>query len=183
MEPALCALRAETDSGWIMPDLLIVDDDARIVELTSWFLQQSGHTVRSALSYAAARIELCSRVPDLMLADLELGAESGREELPRLAAEGVLPPTLVISGFLDAELQEELSAIPGIVGTLSKPVDLDRLEERLAECLHLAGEAPDLIPRAPRPPSPASSAEEPEHEEEDDDGWIEIVPLNPEGRS
>lgn len=172
-----------------MADLLIVDDDARIVELTAWFLQQSGHTVRTALSYAAARIELTRRVPDLMLADLELGAESGREELPRLSAEGVLPPTLVISGFLDAPLQEELSAIPGIVGTLSKPVDLDQLEERLAECLTLAGEAPDLIPRAPLPPE-ASAPRTPQREvspqeerEEDDDGWIEIVPLNPEGRS
>jgi DNA-binding response OmpR family regulator len=150
-----------------MADLLIVDDDARIVELTTWFLEQGGHQVRSALSYAAARIELTRRVPDLLLADLELGAESGREELPRLYAEGVLPPTLVISGFLDAELQLELNAIPGVVGTLSKPVDPDALEERIAACLERA-----IV--SPQPP-----VAEPTAPDDLDDGWVEIVPLDP----
>lgn len=163
-----------------MADLLIVDDDARIVELTTWFLERGGHTVRTALSYAAARLELVRRVPDLLLADLELGAESGRVELPRLAAEGVLPPTLVISGFLDAALQAELEAMPGIVGVLAKPVDVDRLEESIAECLALEGGERDVV--IPRPsPDPAPARTRP-RSEADEDGWVEIVPLEPEER-
>jgi len=163
-----------------MADLLIVDDDERIVELTTWFLERSGHTVRTAPSYAAARLELVRRVPDLLLADLELGAESGRVELPRLAAEGVLPPTLVISGFLDAALQRELERLPGIVGTLAKPVDVDRLEAKIAECLALAGGGRDEV--LPHPPPSAAPPRALELPEPDEDGWVEIVPLEPEER-
>lgn len=158
-----------------MAQLLIVDNDARIVELTAWFLQRFGHEVETALSYAAARELLRERRPELMLADLDLGAESGREELPRLFAEGLLPPTLVVSGFLDAELERELTALPGVHGTLAKPVDLDALQARILDCLATAAKAQEIAG------SPATSASAPldetPAEPEDDDGWVEIVPL------
>lgn len=118
-----------------MADLLLVDDDPRIVELLALFLERLGHRVRTAGSLAAARERIAERRPDLMLSDLELGAESGREELPRLAREGVLPPTLVVSGYLDRELADELSALPGVVGLLQKPFDMRKLEASIAACL------------------------------------------------
>ncbi len=159
-----------------MAHLLIVDNDERIVELTGWFLQRFGHEVDTAFSYAAAREGLRERRPELMLADLDLGAESGREELPRLQAEGLLPPTLVVSGFLDAELERELTAIPGVLGTLAKPVDLDALQARVLACLAQAAELP---PAAVAAGATLDDSAEPGDrvEQEDDDGWVEIVPL------
>jgi len=128
-----------------MPDLLLVDNDRRIVELAAWFLERRGYVVRTALSYRDARVAIRERSPDLMLADLELGEENGREELPRLAGEGILPKTLVVSGFLDAELDAELRRIDAVVDTLAKPYDMAGLEQRILACLELSAlpELPD----------------------------------------
>lgn len=118
-----------------MADLLLVDNDRRIVDLAAWFLERRGFTVRSVLSYRDARVAIRERRPDLMLADLELGDESGREELPRLEREGLLPRTLVVSGFLDAALDAELRSIELVIDTLAKPYDMDRLEASIRACL------------------------------------------------
>jgi DNA-binding response OmpR family regulator len=123
-----------------MANLLLIDNDPRLVELVAALLTHQGHTVRTAGSFREARERLREERPDLALSDLDLGVENGRLELPQLAREGLLPPTLVVSGFLDSELDVELSAIPGVLGTISKPFDLDRLCERIDACL--ATEAP-----------------------------------------
>jgi DNA-binding response OmpR family regulator len=111
-----------------MADLLLVDNDARLSELMAWFLERHGHQVRTACSYVEARARIAERRPDLMLADLELGRENGREELPRMAQLGCLPRTLVVSGYVDRESEAGLSALPLVVGMLRKPFELDRLE-------------------------------------------------------
>jgi DNA-binding NtrC family response regulator len=118
-----------------MADLLLVDDDVRIVETTAWLLERAGHQVRTARSYREVRVLLSERVPDLMLADLNLGLESGAEELPRLWSEGLLPRTLVISGYVDRELATRMASIPGVVGTLRKPVEWSTLEAEIAASL------------------------------------------------
>jgi len=118
-----------------MANLLLIDNDPRLVELIGVLLAQRGHTVRTAGSFHEARERLREERPELVLSDLDLGSESGRVELPRLAREGLLPPTLVVSGYLDRELEVELAAIPGVLGTISKPFDLDRLCERIDACL------------------------------------------------
>jgi len=155
-----------------MARLLIVDDDERIVELTGWFLERAGHRVRAASSYAAARELLAGERPELLLADLDLGSENGRQELPRLAAEGLLPPTLVVSGYLDPELERELRRLPGVRDTATKPVELDDLLARIERAL-AAGPEPAPAAITPAPEAAAT-------EEDEDDGWVEIVPLAPE---
>lgn len=117
-----------------MADLLLVDNDARILELLAAFLKRRGHSVRMATSFSEARAAIAVRMPELMLSDLELGRERGDEELPALAREGLLPPTLVVSGYLDRELEAQLATLPGVVGTLAKPFDLAALEARIEEC-------------------------------------------------
>jgi DNA-binding response OmpR family regulator len=114
-------------------DLLVVEDDPRLSQLLVAFLERRGHRVRSAAGFASARAQIVERAPDLLLSDIDLGAESGREALPRLRAEGLLPPTLILSGRVDAELVAELGAIPGVVGLLPKPFELARLEALLEE--------------------------------------------------
>jgi len=131
-------------------DLVLLENDPRIVELLSWFLRRRGHRVRQAASFAELRSRLRERAPDLLLSDVELGAESARAELPRLAAEGLLPPTLVVSGYLDRELSAELCAIPGVIGVLAKPFEFQRLEVLIHE--HLEGR------RAPAAASAAATS-------------------------
>jgi DNA-binding response OmpR family regulator len=141
-----------------MAELLLVDNDARITELVAWFLEARGHRVRIANSFHEARLRIEERTPDLLLSDVELGRENARTELPALARAGRLPPTLVVSGYLDAAVVRELSSVPGVVGTLAKPYELAVLERRIAEALALA--------------QPAPSGDLAEEEEE----WVELQP-------
>jgi DNA-binding response OmpR family regulator len=116
-------------------DILLVDNDARLSELMAWFLVKRGHAVRRALSYAQAREHIAEREPELMLADLELGRERGREELSRMHREGKLPRTLVVSGYLDRETEASLAELPSILGTVRKPFALEDLERTIETCV------------------------------------------------
>jgi DNA-binding NtrC family response regulator len=116
-------------------DLLLVENDARILELMRFFLERAGHSVRSAPTFEDARSALRARPADLMLSDLEMGEESGYQELPRLDAEGLLPPTLVVSGYVDRDTAAVLAQMPGVVGTLAKPFDMKKLVAKVEECL------------------------------------------------
>ncbi|MBK7643434.1 MAG: response regulator [Planctomycetes bacterium] len=121
-----------------MADLYLVDNDARLLELYTLFLTKRGHSVRSSTSFHEARAQIREHAPELLLSDLELGAERGDEELARLALSGELPPTLVVSGYLDRQLEAKLARLPCVVGTLAKPFDLATLEARIAESLERA---------------------------------------------
>ena len=162
-----------------MVDLLVVDNDARIAELVAWFLERGGHKPRVVTSYAAARELLREQSFALMLADLELGVEDGRVELPLLEAEGLLPPTLVVSGYLDAEITTALLEVPHVLGTVAKPFEpselLARVDEVLAResaedstpaPLAAALEAEMTIPLPPMGVSPASGGDALVDEEE-----------------
>jgi DNA-binding response OmpR family regulator len=118
-----------------MADLLLVENDARILELMTYFLERAGHSVRTATSFEEARRAIAEHAPDLLLSDLELGAENGREELSRIAEECGLPPTLVVSGYLDRATAEALERLPNVVGTLAKPYDMKRLLAKVDACL------------------------------------------------
>ena len=109
-------------------DLLVIENDARIVELLTWFLERRGHRVRAVTSFAQARQQIRERRPDLVLSDVDLGVENATKALPELAAEGLLPPTLVVSGIVDSELSASMRAIPGVIGVLAKPFEFQRLE-------------------------------------------------------
>ncbi|MEM9382418.1 MAG: response regulator [Planctomycetota bacterium] len=162
-------------------DLVLIDNDERIVELLTWFLKERGFEVRAAGSFAAARGILAERRPDLVLSDVDLGTESAVAELPRLSEDGLLPATLVVSGYLDAAIEAALLAVPEVVGTLAKPFEFPDLEAEIVSCLER-----DLLPqpeaqqRTPEPPQPAAAAEPAAGSDRDatpdEDGWIEITP-------
>jgi DNA-binding response OmpR family regulator len=142
-----------------LADLLLVDNDARIAELVAFFLRRSGHSVRTAPNFTVARAEIDRARPDLMLSDLDLGEERGLVELPRLAAEDRLPPTLVVSGFLDRAAQIELERLEQVVGVLAKPFDLDVLLARVNAGLERARPVASVV-------APLA----------DDDGWVDLEP-------
>lgn len=159
-------------------DVLIVDNDERIVELVAWFLERRGYAVRSAASFDGARLALKERRPTLMLSDVDLGAQNACEELPRLDQEGLLPPTLVVSGFLTAELRAELLALEPVLDTLAKPFEFEELERRMVACLAQAGETSSTpaTPVGHSSQAPAGSGLR-ARESEDEEGWIEVRPM------
>jgi ActR/RegA family two-component response regulator len=190
-EPAAAEAAATeaADPGASRASLLLVDNDARIVELLTWFLSQRGFEVRTAGSFVEARERLAEGAPDLLVSDVDLGAESAVQELPRLRADGILPRTLVVSGYLDAAIKAALTALPEVVGTLAKPFEFTDLEAAIDRALwgEGAGGGASADPgdfEVPRPEeAPAASLEECQSGggaapdgDDDDDGWIEITP-------
>jgi DNA-binding response OmpR family regulator len=154
-------------------DILLVDNDATITELVAWVLAREGYTVRTAISFAAARVHLAERRPDLMLSDVDLGAESALIELPRLAAAGCLPPALVVSGYLDEEKRAMLGALTSVIGFLDKPFDPRELAVRVREALVIASRF--ALPRSHAfGAGGRADALESAPALDDDDGWIEI---------
>lgn len=181
-------------------EILIVDNDDRIVELVAWFLKKRGFGVRTAASFTQARERISEGRPDLMLSDVDLGQESALEELPRLDAEGGLPPTLVVSGYLDSDIEERLSALEPVLDTLAKPFDFAVLEQRVTACLQRAEELTREVPVGVIPaaaelqspsgvnqPGAAQPGAAPMPGEgcvrEDDEGWVEITPAPRPGQS
>ncbi len=188
-----------TGGGASRGDLLLVDNDAKIVELLSWFLGSRGFQVRVAASFVEARERLAERRPDLLISDVDLGVESALVELPRLSGEGLLPPTLVVSGFLDEAVRQSIFGVPEVLDSLPKPFEFPDLEAKVVACL---GSGPriepepahEIVPAAPpvavEPPAvpthpvaaepvplaPGASAPILDEDDDDDDGWIEISP-------
>lgn len=166
-----------------MADLLVVDNDARIAELVAWFLERGGHSPRVVTSYAAAREALLEQSFALMLADLELGTEDGRVELPLLEDEGILPKTLVVSGYLDAEVTEALRQISGVVGTVPKPFEPAELLERVNELVASEPSAPEAdaeeVDAAAVAPTEEAAAVAPTEEEDAPELKEVVIPVTP----
>ncbi|MCB9906401.1 MAG: response regulator [Planctomycetes bacterium] len=187
MEPGVGQSQAQSDRVSEEPsqapkEILIVDNDERIVELVSWFLIKRGYAVRSAQNFALARTLLAEKSVDLLLSDIDLGVESALDALPQFDAEGILPPTLVFSGYLDAQAKARLMALNPVVGTLAKPVEFQVLESCVADYFHgrpmpASGGGSDWVPRT----SAASVAKAPSvtpivSPAITGDEWVEIVP-------
>lgn len=171
-----------------MAELLLLDNDERIVELLSWFLGERGFSIRVAHSFDEARERLAESRPDLLISDVDLGSASAVDELPRLSEEGILPPTLVVSGYLDAAVQAAILGVPEVLDTLPKPFEFPLLEEKVRSCLErvaeagLLGAAPVVAPvdGLPMADTPAGGGlgEVPSSvfdDEDDDEGWVEIT--------
>src|ERR1044072_3997104 len=62
-----------------MAKILIVDDCNELLEILQYFLEDAGHTVDTILSGAALNEKLGSFKPDLIILDVLLKKENGRE--------------------------------------------------------------------------------------------------------
>ncbi len=172
-----------TDKTVGAKEILIVDNDERIVELVSWFLIKRGYSVRKAENFTLARKLMREKPVDLLLSDIDLGVESALDELPKLHSEGLLPPTLVFSGYLDGPAKERLIGLGPVVGTLAKPVEFQVLEScvvdyfegrPLAACQENASS--DWLPRGQAPVGGEVKPRISSDVASGQDDWVEIHP-------
>lgn len=101
--------------------VLVVDDDAEVIDTMREILGAEGHVVLSAKNGREALELTVSRRPDLVLLDLEMPEMDGRSYLHavRNSAELAEIPVVILSGADDA----------GCVGaeSVKKPLRLDTL--------------------------------------------------------
>jgi CheY-like chemotaxis protein len=112
--------------------LLLVDDEAAIVEALQDILSDEGYAVEAAFNGEEALQRLRVTRPDLMLMDLMMPVMDGRELLRRVRQDPSLkdlPVVVMSAGRITDEERQAASA------TLAKPFELDLLLETLQKHL------------------------------------------------
>jgi DNA-binding response OmpR family regulator len=112
-------------------DILVVDDDAPIVDFIAKALRDEGYVVRTALSAAAAHAAMIEQCPALVLLDLHLPGKTGDILAQDLKHDGLDDVPVVIM-TADARAAQELS-MGGVVYCLIKPFALDELIDCVAK--------------------------------------------------
>ena len=110
---------------------LIAEDDAGLRLLLTEFLEDLGHTVKSAENGAElVEIALKER-PDLVMTDLHMPKMTGASMISMLDMYPDLSgiPVIVITGATDGELAD--MGIPKEIPVLSKPFDFDKIEAEI----------------------------------------------------
>ena len=116
--------------------ILIIDDDPDWVRMLSMRLQHEGYQVEVAFDAIQAVTQTIDLKPDLVLLDIIMPAGSGVGVLKNLR-ENVKTfniPVIVLTGISDKQTKEAAEKL-GISGYFVKPVDMDKLIEKLKEVL------------------------------------------------
>lgn len=116
------------------PPVFVVDDDERIRDSLRWLLESAGLTVET---YPGARefLAACDPPrPGCLVLDARMPEMGGLELLDELAARGVHLPVILITGHGDAQMTARAMKA-GAVDVIEKPLDDQRLLERIRQCL------------------------------------------------
>jgi len=120
--------------------ILVVEDDEKIRATLLFQLRDEGLAPQAMASAEEAHAFLSdgrNPLPDLLLLDVRLRGMSGVELIRRLAPEGRLPPTVIVSG--EASISETVEALRlGVHDFIEKPFTRERLLRSIANALEHA---------------------------------------------
>ncbi len=117
-----------------MKKILIVDDEAGIVEESSEFLQEEGYDVETADTGQDGIKKLLEFRPELVILDMKLPDMSGIDVLRVIRKEVPQTKVIVNTGYVDQKLIDEAEALGRDV-FLQKPFDLERLIREVENCI------------------------------------------------
>jgi two-component system, OmpR family, phosphate regulon response regulator PhoB len=120
-----------------MTKILVVDDDAELTKLLEKFLANEGYKVFVASNGAAALAAASSVDPDLVLLDIVLGHEDGREVLRELRLISDVPTIFLTGRGLETERIAGLKL--GADDYVVKPFSLGEVSARIESVLRRAG--------------------------------------------
>ena len=120
-----------------MNKILIVDDDEEMGSMLSSYLVGEGYEVDVALDGAAALRLTASAEPDLVLLDIVLGEEDGRDVLKELRLLSDVPVIFLTGRGLEAERIAGLKL--GADDYIVKPFSLPEIAARIESVLRRSG--------------------------------------------
>jgi DNA-binding response OmpR family regulator len=117
----MCAMKAEASKR-----ILIVDDDVDLLMLLERKLQQEGYEIETAISLPEAEELIVYFDPHLVLLDINLKGEDGRQLCWKIKHKPIyrIAKVLIISGF---DYNFSRAALFGADGVLPKPFHMDFL--------------------------------------------------------
>jgi DNA-binding response OmpR family regulator len=122
-----------------MPEnILIVDDEQRIIDLAQMYLEQEGYTVDSATDGAAAYHKIMQEQPGLVVLDLMLPGMDGWEICRKVRAESDVPIIMLTARSDDIDKIVGLEL--GADDYLTKPFNPRELVARIKAILRRGGE-------------------------------------------
>jgi CheY-like chemotaxis protein len=122
--------------------VLLVEDSADGAEMMAAALEMLGCHVAIAHDGPAALAAVATDCPEVGLLDIGLPGMSGYELATKLRAGGFCPASLKLIAVTGYANDREALAAAGFDGHLSKPVDVERLGETLANVMAARREPP-----------------------------------------
>lgn len=113
------------------PTVLLVDDSASVRMLCRVNLELEGFRVVEAASPSEAREQLGRGPVHVMLLDVHIGGEDGRELLRTLRSEGLAPRAALLTGSVELEAADRALA-DAVLTKPFQPADLVSIVRRLA---------------------------------------------------
>ena len=112
-----------------MATILVVDDEAPVVDLLTDMLEDEGHTVVSAFNGRIALEMIKRQAPDLVISDVMMPFVDGIQMCKRLREEHTSYDLPII--LMSAALPPDLSTC-GANAFLGKPFDINRFDDLIA---------------------------------------------------
>jgi DNA-binding NtrC family response regulator len=109
--------------------VLVVDDDASMLRLITTWVASAGHDVVSFGQFGDAKSYLATAKPDVIIADVRLGAFNGLQLVIQAKLERPEITAIVLTGFYDPVLSGEVSKLGA--SYLVKPIRSEQLLEKL----------------------------------------------------
>src|SRR5436190_20672306 len=109
------------------PRLLLVDDEASILDFLTLLFQGEGYAVDTAPSVEAARKLLAERGYDLLLCDITMPDGNGLELLREVKSAGTRTPILMMTAYTSTKSAIEAMKL-GAHDYISKPFDVEELK-------------------------------------------------------
>jgi len=123
------------------PDILLVDDDAGMLQLLAMRLGALNYSTRCANSAAEALQLLRQQLPDAVITDLRMEEMSGLALFEKIHTDWPSLPVIIITAH--GSIREAVEATQkGVFSFLTKPVDKDELMITLNHAISHQNEAP-----------------------------------------
>ena len=101
-------------------NILIVDDDAIVIQSCRRILEAEGHEVRTANSVEQAVIMLEEQAFDLMVTDIKMPGQDGFAMIREAGKIRPGMPVLVMTGYLMPDTENDIRRL-GVVHYIAKP--------------------------------------------------------------
>lgn len=117
--------------------ILLVDDEADFLALTSKRLVKEGYTVETAPCGMICIEKVRSFMPDIILLDIRMPRKDGWEVCEELSKSPTMKhiPILLLTALLQGDVEARATQL-GVRGILSKPFDTEKLLRMIKEVMH-----------------------------------------------